>query len=264
MKSPSTTAAFYARVSTNKQEYSLEAQLESAQRYVTYKNLTLSPQFTFQDSETSKKPLDQRPGGRQLLNLIQYQASIGDPITHLVITKLDRLDRTTALFLDTYKQLNDLGITLHITDCGGEHLTTSGIQGKLVLTILSAVAEWERETIRERTTNTMKHMRSKNLCTGSIPYGKTGLPIPGATTKSGQQQYNLIDNDAEIQAILLMQTLRAAGHSFKSIADHLNARAIPTKSAKAPWQCGNVAGVLQSKTTAEILQRFNPPDQAAA
>jgi DNA invertase Pin-like site-specific DNA recombinase len=254
----SSLAAFYARVSTSKQEYSLDIQLERARHYANTRNLNLADAHVFQDSETSKKVLANREGGARLLNAIAYQASIGAPIGHLIITKLDRLDRTTRYFLESIETINAAGITLHITDFMGDSLTTGSAMGKFFLTIMSAFAELERSFINERTSATLQHLRDRNICTGSIPYGKIGIPIPGATTKSGGQQYKLIDNRAEIQAIQVMAEMRDNGHSYKAIADHLNLRGIPTKTGANPWQCGNVSGVLQSKTTAEILSRFNP------
>lgn len=266
---PATWTAFYARVSTDKQEYSLDAQRASALHYAAFKSLSFTgpegADLTFQDSETSKKSFHQRPGGRQLLNLIHYHAQIGSPIKHLVITKLDRLERTTILFLETFKTLNDLGITLHIVDCNGENLTTAGVGGKLILTILAAVAEWERETIRERTTKTLDHLRSKNILTmgpESAPYGYTAIPIPGATTKSGRQQYNLIPNPAELNTLLDIHQQRAAGKSYHAIAADLNQRGLTTKTGK-PWQSGSVAGVLNTRSTKEFLATQQQTDIAA-
>lgn len=65
----------------------------------------------------------------------------------VVVTKLDRLARSMADFWDTYKQIKDRGASLNILNMS---LDTNSAQGRLMMGILSSVAEFERELIRER------------------------------------------------------------------------------------------------------------------
>ena len=68
----------------------------------------------------------------------------------LVVTKPDRLARSTADLLGVVKQLDERGVGLVILSMGGERLDTRNPTAKLMLTILAGVATWEREIMLER------------------------------------------------------------------------------------------------------------------
>lgn len=86
---------------------------------------------------------DNRPMLQEALSLIQ-------PGDSLMVTKPDRLARST---LDLLKIVNDLDarkVSLIILSMGGERLDTRNPTSKLMLTILAGVATWEREIMLER------------------------------------------------------------------------------------------------------------------
>jgi DNA invertase Pin-like site-specific DNA recombinase len=66
----------------------------------------------------------------------------------LVITKLDRAGRSVRNLLDVVEQLKDKGVGLEVLD---QHVDTETSFGRMLFTVLAAVAEFERELIRERT-----------------------------------------------------------------------------------------------------------------
>ena len=68
----------------------------------------------------------------------------------LVVTKPDRLARSTAALLTIEADLAKRGIGLVVLSMGGEKLDTRNPTGKLMLTILAGVASWEREIMLER------------------------------------------------------------------------------------------------------------------
>jgi DNA invertase Pin-like site-specific DNA recombinase len=68
----------------------------------------------------------------------------------LVVTKPDRLARSTAELLTIEADLSVRGIGLVILSMGGERLDTRNPTSKLMLTILAGVATWEREVMLER------------------------------------------------------------------------------------------------------------------
>jgi DNA invertase Pin-like site-specific DNA recombinase len=68
----------------------------------------------------------------------------------LVVTKPDRLARSTAELLTIEADLTKRGIGLVILSMGGERLDTRNPTSKLMLTILAGVACWEREIMLER------------------------------------------------------------------------------------------------------------------
>ena len=68
----------------------------------------------------------------------------------LVVTKPDRLARSTAALLTIEADLSKRGIGLVVLSMGGERLDTRNPTSKLMLTILAGVATWEREIMLER------------------------------------------------------------------------------------------------------------------
>lgn len=68
----------------------------------------------------------------------------------LVVTKPDRLARSTADLLRIEGDLSSRGVGLVILSMGGHRLDTSNPTSKLMLTILAGVAAWEREVMLER------------------------------------------------------------------------------------------------------------------
>lgn len=66
----------------------------------------------------------------------------------ILVTKLDRLGRDTADMINLIKEFDNLGVAVRFLDDG---ISTEGTMGKMVVTILSAVAEAERARILERT-----------------------------------------------------------------------------------------------------------------
>lgn len=119
----------YARVSTVHQD--LKSQILTLEREgceVIYKE-----KFT----GTRKD----RPEFQKLLNILEE----GDT---LVVTKLDRFARSTADGINTIKELFDRGIKVHVLNMGIIEDTPTG---RLILSIMLAFAEFERDMIVERT-----------------------------------------------------------------------------------------------------------------
>ncbi|MEM5405124.1 recombinase family protein [Paraburkholderia unamae] len=78
--------------------------------------------------------------------LVEHKLEEGDT---LVVTKLDRLGRNTADVLATVEHLQAKGVRLHCLAIPGTDLTSAA--GRLTLTVLAAVAQFERDLLVERT-----------------------------------------------------------------------------------------------------------------
>ena len=88
---------------------------------------------------------DDRPGLDSCLRALRT----GDV---LVVWKLDRLGRTLAHLVNTVQDLSTRGVGLRVlTGQGAQIDTTTAAAGRLVFGIFAALAEFERELIRERT-----------------------------------------------------------------------------------------------------------------
>lgn len=68
----------------------------------------------------------------------------------LMVTKPDRLARSTQELLSIEADLTKRGVGLIVLSMGGDRLDTRNPTSKLMLTILAAVATWEREIMKER------------------------------------------------------------------------------------------------------------------
>ncbi|MGE7663518.1 recombinase family protein [Peribacillus sp. NPDC097197] len=119
----------YARVSTISQD--LAAQLQALEKEGCEK--IYSEKFTGTKSD--------RPQFQELLSLLK----VGDT---LVVTKLDRFARSTVDALKTIKDLFEKGVKVHILNMG---LVENTPTGKLIFSVMSAFAEFERDMIVERT-----------------------------------------------------------------------------------------------------------------
>lgn len=119
----------YARTSTTEQIAGFEAQLDALNREGCTK--------VFQEQVSS---VGDRPQLRACLDYLRD----GDT---LIVTKLDRLARNTQHLLEMVETLTSKGVTLRILNL---NIDTSTATGKLMLTMLGGIAEFEREMMLER------------------------------------------------------------------------------------------------------------------
>jgi len=87
----------------------------------------------------------------------------------LVVTKPDRLARSTAELLAIEADLSKRGIKLMVLSMGGECLDTRNPTSKLMLTILAGVATWEREIMLERQREGIAKAKSEGRYKGRAP-----------------------------------------------------------------------------------------------
>ena len=126
----------YARVSTVRQMRSgnsIEEQVAKLKEAGAQEIVT--------DSYTGTKM--ERPQFTELLSRLQ-------PGDTLIVTKLDRFARTAVEGGAIVKALHEKGVTIHILNMG---IADSTPMGKLMVTMLLAFAEFERDMIVERTQN---------------------------------------------------------------------------------------------------------------
>ncbi len=152
----------YARVSTGQQTVENQRlELEAA----GYK---IEPEFWFADEGVSGKvPASQRPAFNAMLSQIRRGET-------LVVSKLDRLGRDAIDVLQTVRLLADRNIKVVVLQLGNTDLTAPA--GKLLLSMLAAVAEMERDLLVERTQAGLQRAKLE---------GKT-LGRPSKTTQEQQ------------------------------------------------------------------------------
>jgi len=87
----------------------------------------------------------------------------------LVVTKPDRLARSTAELLTIEAELSSRGVGLVVLSMGGEKLDTRNPTSKLMLTILGGVATWEREIMLERQREGIAKAKAEGKYKGRAP-----------------------------------------------------------------------------------------------
>ena len=127
----------YGRVSTGQQTADNQFLELKAAGY------PIKPDFWFADEGISGKVCARhRPAFTQLKSQIRHGET-------LVVSKLDRLGRDAIDVLQTVKEFAEKGVKVVVLQLGTTDLTSAA--GKLLLTMLSAVAEMERDLLVERT-----------------------------------------------------------------------------------------------------------------
>jgi putative DNA-invertase from lambdoid prophage Rac len=197
----------YTRVSTVAQAdegESLGAQRRRVEGYAMQLDLTVDRHFV-ERAVSGSVPLGERPEGRALLDIIKP----GDTI---ITPKLDRMFRSALNALHELERLREQRVSLHMIDLGGD-VTGNGVS-RLVFTILSAVAEAERDRIRERIADVKRDQRSRGrFLGGRRPFGYR-------VTDEGV----LEPCEEERKALSAMRRMQKAGKSLRDIAGAMQAR----------------------------------------
>lgn len=126
----------YCRVST------LEQTTENQRREIEAAGFAVRPQRIIEEHISGSIAASERPGFIRLLDRLEN----GDV---LIVTKLDRLGRNAMDIRKTVEQLAVSDIRVHCLALGGVDLTSPA--GKMTMQVISAVAEFERDLLLERT-----------------------------------------------------------------------------------------------------------------
>lgn len=224
----------YIRVSTEEQAedgVSLDAQRAKIIAYCDLYELELIE--IIEDAGESAKSL-KRAGLRAVLARLR-----GGEAQGLVIAKLDRLSRSVVdwnTLIDGWfgeragKQLFSVA----------DSIDTRTAAGRLVLNVLMSVAQWERETIGERTHDALQHKRRQGERVGAVPFGYD-LAADGV---------GLVPNAGEQAVLARIAELRALGRSSRQIAAELSRQGFATKQGKTQWQHTSVERILKRQAVA--------------
>ena len=135
----------YTRVSTDIQvdNYSLDAQKERLKAYALYKEMEIVGEYC--DEGKSGKSIEGRTEFKKMMDDITNEK---DNIDYVLVFKLSRFGRNTADVLNSLEIIQEYNVNLY---CIEEGIDSGNGTGKLILTILAAVAEMERENIAVQT-----------------------------------------------------------------------------------------------------------------
>ncbi len=176
-----------------------------------------------------------RPG----LNRLLADARAGK-IGRVICTKLDRIGRTAAIILSIEDELDGYGVErTYIKDS----IDTSTATGRLLRTVLAAVAELDREMILERTAaGRLEKIRKGGVWRGRQPYGYRYV-LPNPQTKApGRLE---VDEDVALVVRRIFQAA-AAGTSISRLAMELTAEAIPTPRGGRTWNYSSLRDIVKN------------------
>jgi site-specific DNA recombinase len=223
-----TPAVGYIRVSTDKQAdhgVSLDAQQAKLTAYAQLYDLELVEVIV--DAGVSAKTLD-RPGLQRALGMLRKGQT-----NALLVAKLDRLTRSV-------EDLGELIRTVFVHGKAdllsvGEQIDTRTAAGRLVLNVLGSVAQWERETIGERTAEALAHKKAQGHKTGGdVPYGSR-LAADGTT---------LLPDEAEQALLGAIHEARQRGLSQRAVVAELTRQGFTTRKG-TPLVLKQVQRIMQ-------------------
>ena len=207
----------YVRVSTAMQVdgYSLDGQKNMLKQFAEREGMEIVN--IYEDAGKSGKSIEGRPAFQQMILDIQNGLSIN----YVVVYKLSRFGRNAADVLNSLEELQTYDVNLISLE---EGIDSSQTTGKLLISLLSAISEIERENIIEQTMNGRREKARQGGWNGGFaPYG-----------------YNLVNGELEVaedeaEAIkLIFEMYTKKDYGIEKIAKELNLMGIK----KRPRQNG--------------------------
>ncbi|MBQ8356602.1 MAG: recombinase family protein [Clostridia bacterium] len=187
MKKDKIKVYIYTRVSTTVQVdgYSLDAQKARMKAFAEFNDYEIVGEY--EDAGKSGKSIE----GRLEFNSMMEDIKSGkDGVSYVLVFKLSRFGRNAADVLSTLQVMQDFGVNLICVEDG---IDSSKDAGKLMISVLSAVAEIERENIRVQTMEgRIQKAREGKWNGGFAPYGYT------------LEKGNLFVNEEEAEAIRII------------------------------------------------------------
>ena len=180
-----------------------------------------------------------RPGGEELLKTMKA----GDTV---IASKLDRMFRSASDAIAMFEEFKARGVDLVLYDISNEPVS-AGV-GKLIMTILAAVADMERIRIRERTADGRRAKKARGGPVGEIPFG---------FRKEGEgREAILVPNEDETRALQQMMTLARRGYGYAQIGNTLAKQGVLSRKG-TPYDRSNVRKMIKT-VRAEAMKEIRP------
>jgi DNA invertase Pin-like site-specific DNA recombinase len=229
-------AKLYARVSTDKQESSVDQQIKELQDFWARLNLDgYEVEYLIDENVSGGTELFDRPQGSKLKDL--------EADSIVIAYKKERLFRNTINALQiVYKWLDD-GVTVYFIENGVEPLNLSNPNSKFIFTILCAKDELEKDTTALRTKLNMKFRKENGRTYSSAPYGWTNTGERGANGKIIEGK--LVPNEAEQEVIKSIKIMKGLKLTLNAMARNLNRDKIPSKKG-GKWSAKTIKDVLEN------------------
>ena len=215
----------YVRVSTDKQVeegMSLAAQSEQIKKYAALYDLEIID--TVIDDGYSASNLD-RPGLKRAFGMLDAGIASG-----VIITKLDRLTRSVFDLGYLLKNYMDKYRFMSVYD----KFDTDTASGRMILSILTTVSQWEREVISERTKAVLQHKKANGERCGNIPFGY----------KLADDSVHLEKDLKEQRVIDFIKIQRSTGKSLIEISESLTSEELYSRYDK-PFNLSQISKIAR-------------------
>lgn len=234
----------YTRVSTAMQVdgYSLEAQKERLIKFAEFQDMEVVREYC--DAGKSGKSITGRPEFQRMLQDVSEER---DGVAFILVFKLSRFGRNAADVLNSLQFIQDYGVNLICVEDG---IDSSKDSGKLTITVLSAVAEIERENILVQTMEGRKQKaREGKWNGGQAPFGYD-LDSRNSTLVVNEEEAEIVriiyDKfvHTDMGADAICNYLNQRGYTKKKVRGHeLNyfARGLIMKILDNPVYIGKIA-----------------------
>ena len=236
----------YTRVSTSMQVdgYSLDAQKDKLRKYAEYQEMSIVGEYS--DEGKSGKSVEGRPQFKQMLSDIEKGK---DDVDYVLVFKLSRFGRNAADILSSLQKMQDYGVNLICVEDG---IDSSKDAGKLMISVLSAVAEIERENILVQTMEGRRQKAREGRWNGGFaPYGYQ---------KAEDNKNHLVPDSYAAGVVQGIFAKKLSGMSASGIARILNKNGVLAPS-EYKAKCGekystSFKGAGQSKWSAQTVSRI--------
>lgn len=196
----------YTRVSTSIQVdgFSLDAQKEKLRRYAEFNEMEIVREYS--DAGFSGKNIKGRADFQRMLSDIEMQR---DNVSYVLVFKLSRFGRNAADVLYSLQLMQDYGVNLICVEDG---IDSSKESGKLMISVLSAVAEIERENIRVQTmAGREQKARGGRWNGGFAPYGY----------ELQDGELFVVEDEAEVIQLIFQRYIHTTD-GIQGVAEYLN------------------------------------------
>ena len=203
----------YTRVSSQSQVdgYSLDAQRDRLLKAAEYEGMTVAAEFS--DEGKSGKNTTGRPEFTEMMNRIQHGNP--DKIDYVLVFKLSRFGRNTADVMNSLQLMVDNGVNLLAVE---DKIDSSGPAGKLMIAVLAAVAEIERENIRTQVKAGMLQKAREGGWNG----GQAPLGYRIVKDADGKNGHLAIDEEEAKLIRLIFDKYAHTGMGYAGVAKWLN------------------------------------------
>lgn len=223
----------YIRVSTEEQAlsgFSLRAQEDRLRAIAAAHGWQIEK--LYRDDGFSAKDLN-RPGLQELLR----EARPGDVV---LVYKLDRLTRSVRDLDDLLKEFDQRGLSFRSAT---EQFETATASGRLFLRIVTEIAQWERETIAERTAmGKRKKVEMGEWPGGPAPFGY--LAVPSDRVKTGKRLLKLEPDPHRAHVVAAIFERYLNGHGMRAICLWLNDELGVRTAGGARWRVSSLVRLL--------------------